>query len=218
MEVKEVDKNFLWTKEKSIERTIENLQKNNMEGYFVKDKKELISVLEKLISKGDKVSVGGSVTLVEADVLDFLRKGDFNFLDRYKFGLSKDEINDIYRQTFFADVFLTSSNAITENGELYNIDGNGNRVAAMIYGPKQVIVVIGMNKIVKNIDDAFSRVKQIACPSNAKRLNRNTPCAKVGYCTECSSDDRICSDYVIMKRQTVKGRIKVIIVEENLGY
>ncbi|HHX59182.1 MAG TPA: LUD domain-containing protein [Epulopiscium sp.] len=127
------------------------------------------------------------------------------------------DIKEIFRQSFLSDTYLTSSNAITEAGELYNVDGNGNRVAAMLYGPDQVIVVVGINKLVKNIDQAILRVEGIAAPANNKRLNKNNPCTTVGHCTDCKNEGRICNQYTVIRRGA-KGRITVIIVNKELGY
>lgn len=213
-----MDKNLSFVIQKKAERTIQNLEKKNMHGYFVQNKEEALKKIEELINEGDTVSVGGSRTLFEVGVIDFLRNGKYNFLDRYEEGLTKEDIKELYRKSFSADAYFTSSNAITENGELYNVDGRGNRVAAMVYGPDKVIVVVGVNKIVKNVDEAIERNRRTAAPANAIRLNRNTPCAKTGYCMECSSEDRICYDYVLIRGQMEKGRIHVIIVNEELGY
>lgn len=213
-----MDKNVLWNLEKKVERTIKALQNNNMEGYYVSNEDELKNKLCELIKGNSTVSVGGSMTLFETGVIDFLRSGKYNFLDRYEEGLTPEQIKNIYRQTFFADTYLLSSNAITEQGEIYNVDGNGNRVAAMIYGPDQVIIIVGVNKIVKDLKECEERLNRIASPTNAKRLNKNTPCVKTGYCMNCNSEDRICCDYVVMKKQRNKGRIKVIIVGKELGY
>ncbi|TCO68995.1 lactate utilization protein [Marinisporobacter balticus] len=213
-----MDENASWVMEKKVERTMENLEKNNMDAFYVADEKGLLQKIGELINKGDTVSVGGSMTLFETGVIDLLRSGKYNFLDRYAQGLSTDAIKEIYRKSFSADAYFTSSNALTENGELYNVDGTGNRVASMIYGPDKVIVVVGINKIVKDVDEAIERNKRMAAPANAKRLNRKTPCASLGYCTNCNSPDRICNDYVLIKRQGIKGRIKVIIVNKDFGY
>lgn len=206
-----------WRNEKLIERTIENLKKNNMEAFLVQDEVDLIEKLNELIKDGSMVAVGGSITLFEMGVIDYLRNGKFTFLDRYETNLSSEKLKKLYRESFGADTYLCSTNALTEQGELFNVDGNGNRVAAMIYGPDQVIVICGINKIVKDLKEAEERVKKIAAPVNARRLNKNTPCTKLGYCTDCNSNDRICCDYVIMKRQR-SNRIKVIIVNKELGY
>lgn len=212
-----MDKFMQWRNEKLIERTIENLKRNNMEAVLVQDEVELIGKLNELIKEGTVVSVGGSETLLETGAIDYLRNGNFTFLDRYDSNLTIQGRKELNKKAFCADTYLCSSNAITENGELFNVDGNGNRVAAMLFGSDQVIVVCGVNKIVKDLKEAEQRVKKIAAPVNAKKLNKNTPCAKVGYCMDCNSDDRICCDYVIMKKQR-NDRIKVIILNKDLGF
>lgn len=213
-----MDNNIKWVDEQKIKRTMENLEKNNIESYFVEDNSALIEKISEFVKEGDTVSVGGSMTLFETGVIEFLRNGKFNFLDRYEQALNGNDIKDIFRKTFSADAYFVSSNAVTEKGELYNVDGNGNRVAAMIYGPDNVIVIVGVNKIVRDVQEAIERNKEYVAPANAKRLNRNTPCTKVGYCMDCSSSERICNDYVLIRRQGQKGRIKVIIVGKELGY
>lgn len=201
-----------------INNLIKTLQKNNINGYMVESKEELISQIEAIVEKDSVVSVGGSMTLFELGIIDYLRKGRYEFLDRYKDGLSPADIEDIYRKSFFADAYFTSTNAITEEGELYNVDGTGNRVAAMLYGPKKVIFIVGTNKIVKDMDEAVKRVREIAAPLNTKRLNRKTPCTKVGHCMDCSSPERICNEYTVIKRQRDKSRMHVIFINENAGY
>lgn len=201
-----------------INNLIKTLQKNNINGYMVESKEELISQIEAIVEKDSVVSVGGSMTLFELGIIDYLRKGRYEFLDRYKDGLSPADIEDIYRKSFFADAYFTSTNAITEEGELYNVDGTGNRVAAMLYGPKKVIFIVGTNKIVKDMDEAVKRVREIAAPLNTKRLNRKTPCTKVGHCMDCSSPERICNEYIVIKRQRDKSRMHVIFINENTGY
>ena len=212
-----MDNNMKWLVEAKIKRTIEALEKNNMSSYLVNDKEELIKVIETLINKGDKVGFGGSVTLEETGVLEYLRTADYNLLDRGKPGLTQEEIDNVLRECFFADAYFTSSNAITENGELYNVDGKGNRVAAMIYGPKKVIVIAGINKIVSDLDEAIKRVKNLSAPVNAMRLNKATPCVKTAKCMECNSPDRICREFTVIKKP-VPNRIYVIFINNNLGY
>lgn len=204
--------------QKKIDRTIKKLEKNRIKAYYVEKREDVLPLLDEIIGDDEEVSVGGSVSLQETGVLEYLRNRNLKFLDRYKEGLTSDEIQDIYRRSFFSDHYLTSSNAVTEEGELYNIDGNGNRVAAMIYGPKSVVLVVGYNKIVPDINAARTRLREIAAPANAMRLSKNTPCAQTGYCSDCNSSDRICSSYVLLSRQKVENRIKVIIVGEELGY
>ncbi|SMB92291.1 Uncharacterised ACR, YkgG family COG1556 [Desulfonispora thiosulfatigenes DSM 11270] len=213
-----MERNVQWVIDKRVEKTIVNLQKNNIQGYLVQDENELLEKIKELVKEGNTVGAGGSMTLHRAGVFELLKSGNYNFLDRNKKGLTKEEAYEVQRQSLLADTYLTSSNALTEEGELYNVDGYGNRVAAMIFGPEQVIVVVGINKIVKNIEEATKRVERIAAPANTKRLERKTPCATLGYCTDCQSPDRICNSYVIIRKQMVKDRIKVIIVNKELGY
>lgn len=201
-----------------INNLIRTLQKNNINGYLVENREELISQIESIVEEKSVVSVGGSMTLFDLGIIDYLRGDRYEFLDRYKQGLSPADIEDIYRRSFFADAYFTSTNAITEEGELYNVDGTGNRVAAMLYGPKKVIVIVGTNKIVQNMDEAIKRVREIAAPLNTKRLNRKTPCVKVGHCMDCNSPERICNEYTVIKRQRDKNRMHVIFINENTGY
>lgn len=213
-----MDKNMKWLKESRVNSTINSLKKNGMNGYLVNSHEELIEKINELTNDGDTVSCGGSMSLFETGVIDYLRSGKYNFLDRYEDGLSKDDLKKLYRNTFSADVYFTSTNAITEKGELYNVDGNGNRVAAMLYGPDKVIIIAGINKIVENIEEAIKRNERVSAPANCKRLNRATPCVKVGHCMDCSSEDRICNEYTIIRRQGNKDRIHVIFLNEELGY
>lgn len=213
-----MDKSLEIVIKKKVERVINALDKNNMDGYFVKSREELIEKIRELTGEGETVTCGGSMTLFETGVIDHLRCGRYNFLDRYADGLMPDQLTEIYKKAFFADSYFVSTNALTEDGELYNVDGNGNRVAAMLYGPDKVIVVCGVNKIVKNVEEAIERNKRVSAPANAVRLNRKTPCAKVGHCMNCNSPERICNEYVLIRKQKSKGRIHVIILNEELGY
>lgn len=210
----------------SIETTMKNLEHNNIEAIFAESRKDVVPLVEKLVKEGSTVAVGGSVTLEETGVLEHLRCGRYNFLDRYEEGLDGEQIKDIYRKSFGADAYFCSSNAITEEGELFNVDGNANRIGAIAFGPKNVIIIAGVNKIVKNIDEAVKRVKTVAAPKNCVRLNRRTFCAQKGFCANmeggigkgCDSPDRICRHYMVSAKQAIFGRIKVIIVDEELGY
>ncbi|KNF07969.1 protein of unknown function DUF162 [Gottschalkia purinilytica] len=213
-----MDENIRFVFEEKIKRVIKNLEENNINGYFVEDEKDAIEKIKEIIEEGDTVSVGGSMSLFETGIIDFLRKGNYNFLDRYEEGLTSNDIKELFIKTFSSDAYLVSTNAITEKGELYNVDGLGNRVAAMIYGPKKVIVVAGINKIVKDIDEAIMRNREIAAPANSKRLDKKTPCKKVGYCMDCNSPERICNKYTIIKKEYQKDRMYVIIVNQYLGY
>lgn len=213
-----MDQNITWVNEQKILRTIKALEGNNMNGYLVKDKIELIDKIKEIVKDGARVACGGSMSLFETGVIDHLRSDRYTFLDRYKEGLSKEELVRIYKETFLCDAYFSSSNAVTESGELYNVDGNGNRVAALLYGPEVVVLICGVNKIVTNLEEAIIRNRKISAPANAKRLNKNTPCTKVGYCMDCNSGERICSEYTLIKRQMRKGRIHVIFLNEEIGY
>ncbi len=213
-----MDKHLKQIVEKQVERTIEALEKNKMAAVYVESKDKVIDAVKAFMQEGETVGVGGSMTLFETGIIDYLRSGRYNFLDRYAPGLTNDEMQEIYRKSFLADTYITSTNAITEDGELYCVDGNGNRVAAMIYGPKSVIVVAGINKIVKDYEAAVDRVRRIASPANATRLSCKTPCVKMGICQDCRSDMRICCSYTVFRQQRFKNRIKCIIVGEELGY
>ena len=204
--------------ETKILRTIEALEKNNIKGIYLKDEKKIFSLLKSLLKEKATIGFGGSKSLEQLGVLDFLRKENYNLLDRAKPGLSQEEIKKILKECFFADYYLASANAITENGEIYNVDGTGNRVAAITYGPEKVILFVGANKIVANVEEAIERNKNIAAPANCLRLNKNTPCSKLGHCVECNSQDRICSTYVLMKYQKIKDRITVVFLNKSLGY
>ncbi|MDP4119412.1 MAG: lactate utilization protein [Bacillota bacterium] len=208
-----------------VKTTMKALERNNISSYYVDKKEEVIPLVETLIKEGDTVSVGGSMSLFECGIIDYLRCGKYEFFDRYVDGLGGAEIEKIYRASFDADAYFCSSNAVTENGELYNVDGNSNRVAAIAYGPRKVIMVVGINKIVKDIDEAVLRVKRIAAPKNAVRLHCNTYCAKEGHCVKndatfdgCASKDRLCINRLITHGQRQKERINVIFVGESLGY
>lgn len=213
-----MDKNITWVNKKRIEKTIKALEKNNMNGYLAKDTDDIINIIKELVDENSLVACGGSMTLFKTGIIDLLRSSRYNFLDRYEENLSPQEMKEIFRKSFCADAYFTSTNAITEEGELYNVDGMGNRVAAMLYGPDKVIVVCGVNKIVKNIDEAINRNKVVSAPANAKRLNTKTPCKEVGYCMDCSSSERICCEYTIIKKQRIPNRIHIIFINESFGY
>lgn len=197
---------------------IENLKKRQIDGYYCKNSEEALKLACSFVTSGSTVSFGGSMTLEETGVLPHLRsREDITLFDRAK-ASNLEETHAIYAQAFTADTFFMSTNAITLEGELVNIDGNGNRVAALIWGPKQVIILAGINKVCSNLEDAYHRVKNIASPPNCVRLNRNTPCASTGHCGDCYSPDCICSQTVITRRSGIPGRIKVILIGEALGY
>ncbi|MBR4628128.1 MAG: lactate utilization protein [Ruminococcus sp.] len=214
--------------EKRIMAVGEKLKKNNMEFYYAETAKDVRPIVEKLMPEGCTVTHGGSVSMTECGIRELLASGRYNYLDRSK-AATAEEVKQIYRSAFSADVFISSANAITEDGVLYNVDGNSNRIAAIAYGPDSVIIIAGYNKIVRDLHEAELRVKTEAAPPNCVRLSCDTYCANAGECVSlskashqmsdgCSGDGRICCNYLISAQQRHKGRIKVIIVGEELGY
>lgn len=212
----------------NIEKTIMELEKHHMQVYFVANAAEAKEKVLSLIPAGATVANGGSMTLVNSGILDAVKSGEYRYLDRNMQGLSEDEKNMRLGEIMTCDYFLSSSNAITESGELYNVDGTSNRVNALLYGPKNVIIVVGINKIVPDLEAAVRRVKEIAAPKNCKRLNCNTYCIHKGHCVSldrggdmadgCDSNARICCNYTVMASQRLHDRVKVILVNEELGY
>lgn len=214
-----------------VERTIKSLAKNNIEARFVVSVAEVVPTLSTLMKEGESVAVGGSVTLDETGVLNHLRNGSYVFYDRYKNGITKAELDEVFLKSFSVDTYLSSANALTEHGEIYCVDGRSNRVSAMLYGPKQVILVVSWDKIVPDLISAILRVKQIAAPANATRLSTGAYCTQNGKCINAGCDDRhlmalgsgacehtICSNYVVFSHQQIQGRMKILIVGESLGY
>ena len=221
-----MDNNMKTTYRKRLEKTAKALEKNNMQAFVADTCEEACEIVKGLLREGARISCGGSMTLNECGVMDIMRSGKYDFLDRAK-ASSPEEVGEIYRKAFFCDAYLSSSNAITENGELYNVDGNCNRVAAITFGPKQVIIVAGRNKVVRDLDAAIDYVKRVSAPANAVRLSLDTPCASLGecaganidnMCSGCKSDKRICCGYVVTGYQRDPERIKVVLVNEELGY
>ena len=212
----------------NIEKTIEALRSNRMDVHYVKTAEEAKALALSLIPEGSSCASGGSVTLAETGIIDALKNGNYNYIDRMIPDLTQEEKEEAMRAAFHADYYLASANAITEDGELYNVDGNSNRVAALLYGAKNVIIVAGTNKLVKDLDEAVLRVKTVAAPKNAARLSCNTPCAKLGHCISlernggmtdgCKTPARICANFTVMAYQRHAQRVKVILVGESLGY
>ena len=196
---------------------IKNLERRRIEACYCSTKEEALAAAMDLVADGSCVSFGGSMTIAEIGLLDALRaKEGIRLLDRYS--VPPEELPQLMRESFFADTYFMSTNAITFDGELVNIDGSGNRVAAMIYGPSSVVNIAGMNKVSPDLPSAMARAKETAAAPNAIRLNRNTPCAETGHCGNCLGDDSICSHTVVTRRSAIPGRIKVILVGESLGY
>lgn len=199
-----------------MEKLLKNLEKRYFEAYYFETKEEAIKKILELIPSDASCSWGGSSTIDSLGIKDMLRERKNPLFDR-ALGKTPEEAEEIMRQGLLADFFLMSSNAITEEGILFNIDGRANRVASLCYGPRNVIVVVGKNKIVKDLDEAYKRVKTIAAPTNGKRLNLKTPCT-IDKCLNCLSPECMCSQIVTTRMTKPKGRIKVIIINEELGF
>ena len=203
--------------EQQSKTLIANLKKRQMAGFYCSSKEEAVELAKSLIQENELVSFGGSMTLEETGMKAALRSGNYRLLDR-EACTSREEINDLYHEALKADTYFMSTNGISLDGHLVNIDGNGNRVAALIFGPKQVIIMAGMNKVASDLDSTINRVRNFSAPPNNLRLGRNTPCSKTGFCNDCQSEDCICSNTVITRRSGSENRIKVILIGEELGY
>lgn len=210
----------------TIQKVIDALRKNRMLADYVETKEEVVPFVQSLIAEGSTVATGGSRSLDETGVTELLRSGNYIFYDRNNPALSPEEKAEMTAKGAGADVYLCSSNAVTEQGVLYNVDGFSNRVAAIANGPKKVIMVVGINKIVPDLDAAIRRVKTIAAPLNTKRLKCDTYCLKTGVCMGvdgsmtdgCHSPARICCSYLVSAQQRVENRIHIVLVGENLGF
>jgi L-lactate utilization protein LutB len=202
---------------KKLERTVKALHARRFEAEIVETREDLLRRIKELVPQGASCSLGGSMTLRETGVQAMLEAGDYKYIDRY----AKGAVTEIvFHEALNCDVYLMSSNAITEDGLIYNVDGRGNRVAALTYGPRKVIVVAGYNKIVPDLNAAQERVRREAAPANISRLypQHKTPCAVTGVCEDCRSPDRMCCTESIMRHQREPGRITVLLIPEVLGY
>lgn len=209
-----MDANIVKRNEKLAQKVIKGLESRNMAGYYAKDKDEALRTALGLIKKGSTVTMGGAMSAHEIGLVDALKKGDYNFVDR-------DQMEDkkaAALAAYSADVFLTSTNAMTEDGILVNIDGNANRVSAIAHGPEKVIVIAGMNKVCDDLDGAMKRARTVAAPTNAQRFGIDTPCSKTGSCMDCKSPDTICCQFLITRYSRHKDRIHVILVNDVLGF
>lgn len=202
---------------KLAQKVISGLESRNMEGFYAETKEEALQKALELIEEGSSVGWGGSMSMEAIGLNRAISEGNYIALDRAK-GTSPEEVGEILRSIFSADYFITSTNAMTEDGILVNIDGNSNRVAALAFGPKHVIMIVGMNKVAKTEADAMSRARNIAAPANAQRFVIKTPCKTTGSCMNCLSPDTICCQFLTTRYSKHKGRIKVILVNEELGF
>lgn len=197
---------------------IQNFKKRNMEAFYCEDRASAVALAMELMKDGGTVGMGGTATVREIGLIDAIQNTpSLHFIDRDT-AKTPEEKRAIFLETMSADYFLMSSNAVTVDGELVNIDGNGNRVACLIQGPEHVIVLAGMNKVVDDVDSGIARVGTHAAPPNAARLGTRTPCAALGHCTDCHSEDCMCCQIVVTRHSRHKGRIKVILIGEELGF
>lgn len=201
----------------TAEGIIKNLQRRNMEGHYCKTAEEARQLALSMMPEGSVIAWGGSESIKECGLMDAIHNGKYELIDR-ALAKTPDELRSVLGRTAMSDYYLMSTNAITLEGELVNIDGFGNRTASLICGPQNVIIIAGMNKVTANVQAAYDRIKTEACPPNAVRLNRKMPCAHTGRCGDCFSPDCFCNQIVITRRSGIANRIKVILVGESLGY
>ena len=197
------------------QKVIKGLASRNMTGYYAATKEEALQIALSLIDEGNSVTMGGAMSAHEIGLVDAVKEGPYNFIDRDAW---KDK-RAAMLAAYDADVFLASVNAMTDDGVLVNIDGNANRVSAIAQGPKKVIFIVGMNKVCgSDVDSAIKRARNVAAPTNAQRFGLSTPCTKTGACANCKSPDTICCQFLITRYSRHAGRIHVILVNDNLGF
>ena len=209
-----MDPNITKRNELLKDKVIKGLQSRNMTGYYAKDREEAKRIALSLIPNGASVTMGGAMSAHEIGLVDALKSGGYRFIDR-------DTIADkraAMLAAYDADFFLSSVNAMTEDGVLVNIDGNANRVSCIAQGPKHVLFIVGMNKITPDVDSAVKRARNVAAPVNAQRFGLSTPCAKTGSCANCKSPDTICCQVLVTRYSRHEGRIHVILVNDTLGF
>ncbi|MBR5427575.1 MAG: lactate utilization protein [Clostridia bacterium] len=196
------------------QKVVKGLESRNMTGFYAANREEALKIALEQIPEGASVSMGGAMSAHEIGLVDALKKGNYNFIDRDAYADKRAAMLAAYD----ADVFLASANAMTEDGVIVNIDGNANRVSAIANGPKKVLLIVGMNKICSDIDGAMKRARNVAAPINAQRFGLDTPCAKTGACMNCKSPDTICCQFLITRFSRHPGRICVVLVNDELGF
>ena len=196
------------------QKVIKGLASRNMTGYYAADKAEALKIALSLIPQGSTATMGGGMSVHEIGLVKALSEGDYHFIDRDAY----EDKREAMLLAYDADVFLTSANAITEDGVMVNIDGNANRVSALAFGPKKLVLIVGMNKVCPDVDTAMKRARNVAAPINAQRFGLSTPCAKTGSCMNCKSPDTICCQFLVTRFSRHTGRIHVILVNDNLGF
>ena len=195
-------------------KVIKGLESRNMTGYYAATREEAKELALGLIPEGSSVTMGGATSAHEIGLVDALKEGDYNFIDRDAYADKRAAMLMAYD----ADVFLSSVNAMTEDGVLVNIDGNSNRVSAIAQGPRKVVFIVGMNKVCKDVDGALKRARNVAAPTNAQRFGLSTPCCRTGCCMDCKSPDTFCWQFLITRFSRHAGRIHVILVNDVLGF
>lgn len=205
-----------WYADQKVRRTLAALERNGFQTFFVSTRAEALDKVLSLIPTHANVGIGGSVTLREIDLIDALASRGNTVFQHWS--QPEENLRAIMMKQLNSDVFLASSNAVTEDGRLVNIDKAGNRVAAMIFGPRKVILVIGVNKIVKDLEEGILRARNVAAPMNARRRGDKTPCATTGVCTDCETPDRLCRVITIMEKKPSRTDVAVILVGEELGF
>ena len=209
-----MDQNIARRNDLLAQKIIKGLESRNMTGYYAASKEEALDIALSLIPEGSSVTMGGAMSAHEIGLVDALKNGSYRFIDRDK----AEDRRAAMLAAYDADVFLSSVNAMTDDGILVNIDGNANRVSAICQGPKKVIFIVGMNKVCPDPDTAMKRARNVAAPVNAQRFGLSTPCAKTGKCMDCKSPDTICCQFLVTRFSRHPGRIHVILVNDSLGY
>lgn len=209
-----MNENIVKRNELLAQKVIKGLESRNMTGYYAASKEEAVKKALELIPEGSSVTMGGAMSAHEVGLVDVLKNGNYNFIDRDAY----EDKRAAMLMAYDADVFLASANAMTEDGVIVNIDGNSNRVSAIAQGPKKVVFIVGMNKICDDVDGAMKRARNVAAPINAQRFGLDTPCSKTGSCMNCKSPDTICCQILITRFSRHAGRIHVILVNDNLGF
>ena len=207
-----------WHNDTIGQKVVEALKKNKFDAVYFPDKEGGAKYILNFIKEGATVGIGGSVTINELNILDKMQEMGAVVLNHNVAGITAEEKLEIRRKQMVSDVFLCSSNAITLDGQLVNMDGAGNRVAAMTFGPKKVLIVAGVNKITKDVHSAIERIQLTASPLNNKRLDYKNPCATTGVCSDCKGDTRICNILTVMKRKPMATDVTVVLIGEVLGY
>lgn len=213
-----MDKNVLWHGETTGRAVVEALQSNRFAATYASTKAEAVSLVMDMIQGSKTIGIGGSMTVVELGLEALFVEQGQTVYNHNRSGLTKEESLAIRRKELLADVFIASANAVTLDGQIVNTDGSGNRVAAMLFGPKKVILLVGINKVVADVEAANVRISEYAAPINAKRLNRKTPCATTGRCMDCNSEERICGVTTVMHKKPLSTDVHIIVVGEALGY